>query len=478
VRYEPVARLGRGGMGVVDLARDDDGRDVACKRLTLHGSAADVDRARRRIRREAEVLAGLQHPNVVRLVDVVDEGGEVVLVMPYLTGGTLADRVGHHGPAPAEEVERLADALLGALAAAHRAGVVHRDIKPANVLFDQAGTPHLADFGVAATRDVTDGLTAAGTVVGTPAFMAPEQARGDVAGQAADVFSLGATLLFAATGEGPYGRGDPRLLLHRAAKGKVDPVPRALPPRLRRRLQQMLDPRPDRRPTAAALAGGPDGTVALPPARPGRGRLVAGAAALGALALVGVGIALAVTRTGDGAVVAAEDVGERTTPTTAPCVPLPYRPCGGPDAPNTDGVSCLPGHDDYDGDPATGCEAGPDGLVDGTPLVDRIEATIVPRDDVDRFSVEVQDRWQLLCDGVLTLSLTAPEGMTLRLEVFDRSGEELLGEAVSTGGLPGEVVLPEPSCARDDSTTLLAVVRPVGSDRVAEPYVLERHGSW
>jgi hypothetical protein len=141
-------------------------------------------------------------------------------------------------------------------------------------------------------------------------------------------------------------------------------------------------------------------------------------------------------------------------------------------------VACLPGYDDYDDDPATGCEAEPDGLVDGTPLLDRIEATIVPRDDVDRFSVAVQDRWQLLCDGVLTLTLTAPEGMTLRLEIFDRSGEDLLGEAVSTGGLPGEIVLPEPSCARDDSTTLLAVVRPVGSDRVAEPYVLERHGSW
>jgi eukaryotic-like serine/threonine-protein kinase len=481
VRYEPVARLGRGGMGVVDLARDDDGRDVACKRLTLHGSAADVDRARRRIRREAEVLAGLEHPNVVRLLDVVDEGGEVVLVMPYLTGGTLADRVGHHGPAPAEEVERLAEALLGALAAAHRAGVVHRDIKPGNVLFDQAGTPHLADFGVAATRDVTDGLTAAGTVVGTPAFMAPEQARGEDAGQAADVFSLGATLLFAATGEGPYGRGDPRLVLHRAAKGRVGTVPRTLPPRLRRLLQQMLDPRADRRPTAAALAGGPEGTVALPAARPGRRRLLVGAGAVAVLALLGVGIALAGSRGGDRVVEAAdvgEAAGEETTPTTAPCVPLPYRPCGGADAPNTDGVACLPGYDDYDGDPATGCEAAPDGLVDGTPLIDRIEGTIVPRDDVDRFSVEVEDRWQLLCDGVLTLTLTAPEGMTLRLEVFDRSGEVLLGEAVSTGGLPGEVVLPEPSCARDDSTTLLAVVRPVGSDRVAEPYVLEREGSW
>jgi eukaryotic-like serine/threonine-protein kinase len=174
--YERVARLGRGGMGVVDLARRADGTEVALKRLTLHGSAFDMARARQRIRREAEALVGIDHPNVVRLLEVLDgdpddddgdgdgsTGGhdEVVLVMPYLPGGTLADRVGHHGPAPAPEVDRLADALLGGLAAAHRAGVIHRDVKPANVLFDAAGEPQLADFGVAAHRDVTDGLTAA-----------------------------------------------------------------------------------------------------------------------------------------------------------------------------------------------------------------------------------------------------------------------------------------------------------------------------
>jgi hypothetical protein len=486
--YERVARLGRGGMGVVDLARRADGTEVALKRLTLHGSAIDMARARQRIRREAEALAGIDHPNVVSLLEVLDgpddgDGSsgspdEVVLVMPHLPGGTLADRVGHHGPAPAPEVDRLADALLSGLAAAHRAGVIHRDIKPANVLFDAAGEPQLADFGVAAHRDVTDGLTAAGTVVGTPAFMAPEQARGEPADAAADVFSLGATLLFAATGEGPYGRGDPRLLMDRAARGRVRPIPRSLPPALRRRLRAMLDPRPGRRPTAAALAGGPDGTVALPAARATRRRRRAVAVAV--VALLGSGVlagAVAVRAgSGDGAD-AAQPAAVPAPPTTAPCVPLPYRPCGGVDAPNTDGVRCTAGFEDYDGDPATGCEAGPDGLPDGTPLVDRIEGTIVPRDDVDRFTVEVEDRWQLLCDGVLTLTLTAPEGMALRLEVLDRAGERLLGEAISTGE-PAEVSLPEPSCFQDDSTTLQAVVSPVGSDRVGDPYLLERRGSW
>jgi serine/threonine protein kinase len=187
-------------MGVVDLGRAADGSEVALKRLTLHGSADEISRARQRIEREAAVLTRLNHPNIVELLDVVEEGDEVTLVMPYLTGGTLADRVNEHGPAPTAEVTRLAHLLSSALSDAHRADVVHRDIKPGNVLFDREGNPHLADFGVASSRDDTEGLTVVGTVVGTPAYMAPEQARGELAGRPADVFALGATLLFAATG--------------------------------------------------------------------------------------------------------------------------------------------------------------------------------------------------------------------------------------------------------------------------------------
>jgi serine/threonine protein kinase len=152
-------------MGVVDLGRGPDGAEVALKRLTLYGSADDIARARQRIEREAEVLSRVHHPNIVELLDVVEEGDEVTLVMAYLTGGTLADRVVRHGPAPADELHRLGDALASALAEAHRAGVVHRDIKPGNVLFDAAGVPHLADFGVASSRDDTAGLTAVGTGV-------------------------------------------------------------------------------------------------------------------------------------------------------------------------------------------------------------------------------------------------------------------------------------------------------------------------
>ena len=319
MRYERVARIGRGGMGVVDLGRRPDGTEVTLKRLTLYGSAEDIARARQRIEREAEVLTRVRHPNIVELLEVVEEGDEVTLVMAYLTGGTLADRVARHGPAPADEVYRLADALGSALAEAHRAGVVHRDLKPGNVLFDAAGVAHLADFGVASSRDDTAGLTAIGTVVGTPGFMAPEQARGEPAGQAADVFALGATLLFAATGEGPYGRGAGDLLMVRAAQGKVRPIPRDLPAPLRHRLQAMLDPRPERRPSAAALVGGPAGTSVKKTVVRRRRRWPEWAAAgfVGASALL-VGVVVAAHETGD-----APPVAGPTTTTDCAALPVP-----------------------------------------------------------------------------------------------------------------------------------------------------------
>ena len=259
-----MRRLGRGGMGVVDLAVDRSGHPVALKRLALHGSADEMARARQRIRREAQALGALDHPNIVPLLEVVDEDDDVVLVMPYLSGGTLGEYVRGRGAVSPAGVHYLADALLGALAAAHRAGIVHRDIKPANVLFDADGRPYLTDFGVATMRGATSGLTGTEMVIGTPEYMAPEQARGERATAASDVFSLGATLRFAATGEPPFGRGDGRVVLHRAAEGKVEPIPHSVPRDLRRRLEPMLDRRPERRPTAAAARGAADDTGVLP----------------------------------------------------------------------------------------------------------------------------------------------------------------------------------------------------------------------
>jgi hypothetical protein len=476
--YDLIARLGRGGMGVVDLARDEDGNKVALKRLTLQGSASEIARSRQRLLREADVLRKLHHPNVVGLLDVVDEGDEIVLVMPYMSGGSLAERVAQHGPAPADEVERQARRLLGALASAHRAGIIHRDIKPANVLFDERGEPCLADFGVALSRDQTQGLTVAGMVVGTPGFMAPEQARGDAVSPATDVFSLGATLLFAATGDGPYGQGDPGLLMVRAASGKVDRVPKDLPGSLRRLLRSTLDPRPERRPSAAALAG--DGTAlrTMALARPEWSRrswAIAGGCA--ALALVVVGLALNRSDDGPGDSDATNIDGAAPGQSESDCVDLPYQPCGqDAPAPHTDGTDCIDDHDDYDGDWQNGCEADPDDQ-DGRTLDTSIEANIVPGDDVDTYPMEVQDNLQLTCVGTVEIMLEAPPGIVLSLDLLDRDGG-VIDSATSTAETPAVITLGEAQCGGDDKITLDVVVRAVGGDRVATDYVLTRSGDF
>jgi hypothetical protein len=475
--YEVEGQLGRGSTGVVELARAPDGTRVALKRLALHGSVEELARARARIRREAEVLGRLDHRAIVELLDVVDDGDDLVLVMPWLQGGSLADRVRADGPLEAGEVEHLADHLLAALAAAHRAGVVHRDVKPANVLFDADSRPLLADFGVASAREVTAGLTEAGGALGTPGFLSPEQARGEPAGPGADVFSLGATLRWALTGAGPYGKATAGrdVLLWRAARGKVDRCPRSVPAPLRRRIDAMLDPRPARRPTAAALAGGPDGTdEAVPAATRPRRWIVAAALLAGFLLLAPIVITATSGRGRSAGAVATTTT--TTGAATAPCTPRRYQPCGADPAPGTNGTRCVDLRADYDGDEDNGCEALPDQL-DGTRLDDRVRPTIVPAGDVDEFEVVVDDGPQVLCDGEVRFTLTAPDGITLHLEVLAADGRSL-GEVTSAAGVAAPLVVGEPDCGGDDGQTLTARVEAVGSDRTAAPYLLERSGNW
>ena len=479
--YSLLQRLGRGGMGVVDLAVDRDGRPVALKRLALQGSAAEMHAARMRVRREAEVLGVLDHPHIVPLLDVVDDGDDIVLVMPYLSGGTLNQLVTAHGPMPPAYVGQLADALLDALATAHRAGIVHRDIKPANVLFDDAGRAYLTDFGVALMRGATSGLTATEVVIGTPEYMAPEQARGERATPASDVFSLGATLRFAATAEPPFGRGDARIILHRAAEAKIEPLPSSLPRQLRHRLDPLMAKRPERRPTAAAARGnGADTpTLAGRPRRAGRargGRLwpaVAGASAVLAVALVATAFAL--VRRDDHATANGPPTTERTATTLPACTPLPYEPCGKAPAPFTNGRACIDEHADYDGERADGCEAAPDSL-DGTTLDHPISANLVPATDVDRYPFHLTQHFKLFCNGSVDIVLTAPAGVAMRLEVDE--GGDSRGSAVSTNGSPATVNLQPDSCFGGPGADMVAVVSWVGSARSGADYVLERHGSW
>lgn len=492
--YTTIRRIGRGATGVVDLARDDDGREVALKRLSFTGTPEELAKARQRFQREAEVLRSLDHPAIVGLLDVYEDGDDLVLVMDHMAGGNLSQRIRDHGPMAPDEVRALGDRLLAGLASAHRSGVVHRDVKPANVLFDLDDNAALADFGSAVHRDITAGLTASEMVVGTPGYMAPEQARGEPVTSAADVFSLGATLRYAATGEGPFGVGDPRVLMLRASAGRTEKLPRHLPVELRRWLDSMTDPSPVRRPTAAAAGSGPAGTNPSPVVhrarhgvRIGRKRLSTSALLAGLVALVAfAGIAGLVIDAGSGRGPLREPgdatpLPSTTSPSSPPeptCVPLPYQPCGEEPAPNTDGVACIGGHGDFDGDATNGCEAVPDDNVDGMELDGEVTGNIVPADDVDEYSLHLVDNFQLRCDGRATVTLTSPEGSIHRVTVIGEDGDEL-GTAISSSGTPGVIVLREPNCFHDDTTTVtIRVAAEPGSVPTSDSYTLTASGSY
>jgi WD40 repeat protein len=202
--YEILAELGRGGMGVVYRARQTAlGRTVALK-MILAGAHAGAE-ARRRFRAEAGVAAALQHPNIVQVHEVGEAGGLPYFSLEFCPGGSLADRL-RGEPLPPEEAARLTETLARAVQAAHVAGIVHRDLKPANVLLAGDATPKISDFGLAKRLDGQPRQTASGALVGTPSYMAPEQAGGKTraVGPAADVYALGAILYELLTGRPPF----------------------------------------------------------------------------------------------------------------------------------------------------------------------------------------------------------------------------------------------------------------------------------
>ncbi len=210
-RYEVLGEIGRGGMGVVYKARDRTlNRWVALK--TLRGGDGAGPQELQRFRVEAEAAARLQHPNIVQIYEVGDHDGLPFLALEYVEGCSLEEHLGGK-PQPAREAAALAEVLARAVHHAHQRGIVHRDLKPGNVLLDEAhglqpagfGAPKIADFGLAKLLGDGPGHTRTGAVLGTPAYMAPEQAAGrnDV-GPAADVYALGAVLYEALTGRPPF----------------------------------------------------------------------------------------------------------------------------------------------------------------------------------------------------------------------------------------------------------------------------------
>ncbi|WP_431996982.1 serine/threonine-protein kinase [Streptomyces fungicidicus] len=364
-RYQLEARLGRGGMGVVWRATDQLlGRGVAVKELPLDEtlSATDARRQRDRTLREARALAQLSHPHIIVVHDVVEDDERPYIVLELIDGPSLADRITDQGPVDAMEAARIGIDLLGALRAAHTAGVLHRDLKPANVLLEN-GTDRvvLTDFGIARVSGATT-LTETGSFVGSPEYTAPERMSGARTGPEGDLWSLGALLCTALSGESPFRRDSLGGVLHAVVVDEIRPPAQAGPilPVVRgllerdpdRRLdadraERMLrafretgrtpesappgllppDREPPRRRTPAwreEAGGRPPGSPGARPVRrpPTRGALVA---ALAVAAMAGAGVSAAALllqdRGGDGG---------GTPSSTAPRTPAAQSPSGSP----------------------------------------------------------------------------------------------------------------------------------------------------
>ncbi|MFE0422044.1 serine/threonine-protein kinase, partial [Streptomyces sp. NPDC058953] len=218
--YRLLGRLGAGGMGVVYLARAADG-DLAAIKVIQPDFAAEPS-FRARFRREVATARRVRSPWVVPVLDADTEAGAPWLATAFVPGPSLAEAVVECGPLPPEAVRVLGKVLARALTEVHAAGLVHRDVKPGNVLLAMNG-PRLIDFGIArSTSAEATELTSAGVVVGTPGFLAPEQARADTVGPAADIFSLACVLAYAATGRPPFGSGAVDALLYRTVHDAPD----------------------------------------------------------------------------------------------------------------------------------------------------------------------------------------------------------------------------------------------------------------
>jgi eukaryotic-like serine/threonine-protein kinase len=248
-RYEVERTLGGGGMAVVYLARDGElGRPVALK--VLAENLADDAELRQRFVREARLAARLSHPNVVRVYDAGEEDGRPYIVMECVDGESLAELLRREGALAADRVAELGTQACAGLEHAHRAGLVHRDVKPANLLLTEDGTLKVADFGIAHAVGGTR-VTEVGTVLGTAAYLSPEQALGDAVTPASDLYSLGTCLYELLAGEPPYGR---ETLGELFSRREVCPPPRlrGVPHELAAAVMRCLERDPRDRPASAA----------------------------------------------------------------------------------------------------------------------------------------------------------------------------------------------------------------------------------
>jgi serine/threonine protein kinase/tetratricopeptide (TPR) repeat protein len=304
--YEIEAPIGAGAMGEVFRARDTRLHRTVAIKVLPHDRVADPDR-KRRFLQEARAASALNHPNIVVIYDISSEAGTDFLVMEYVRGKNLKDLITPQG-LPFADVCRYGAQISSALAAAHAAGIVHRDIKPANIMVTPEGQVKVLDFGVAKLTEPVNAegetrtqiqLTTPGIVVGTVAYMSPEQTRGENLDGRSDIFSLGSVLYEAATGRLPFQGASMLAVMHEIAT-RVPPAPSGLhadlPPEFDRVVERALAKnRQDRYASAAelgavlqVLAGpSPSLTVPVAQARPKRWWRLAGAAAVAALLIAG-----------------------------------------------------------------------------------------------------------------------------------------------------------------------------------------------
>jgi eukaryotic-like serine/threonine-protein kinase len=278
-RYRLVSRIASGGMGTVwravDVVLD---RPVAVK--TLSEALGEDAKFVERFRREARAAAGLSHPNVASVYDYGEDGSTPFIVMELLDGETLAGRMARSGRIPPAEAAGIAARVAAALQAAHDAGVVHRDVKPGNVMLTRSGGVKVMDFGIAATAWAAP-LTATGTTMGTASYLSPEQASGERATPASDVYSLGCVLYEMLTGQAPFPGETPVAVATAHVQSRVVPVRQLapqVPPSLAAACERALEKDPASRPPSAGafasmLAAGSGGA-----GEAGRGSKGSGAA--------------------------------------------------------------------------------------------------------------------------------------------------------------------------------------------------------
>ncbi len=255
-RYRLAYKLGGGGMGAVWLAQDTlMGRKVAVKQVisTVHLNEQKAREVRNRAMREGRIAAQLSSPHAISMQDVAIEDGEPWLVMEYLPSRSLAQALNTADSLPPYEVAQVGAQIADALTEAHEAGIVHRDIKPGNILIADRGRAlgivKISDFGISRAKGDVEASDSS-VITGTPAYFAPEVARGQDPTEASDVFSLGATLYTAIEGRPPFDIDqDSIALLHRVARGQIIAPSRSED--LTEPLLHMLEPDPSRRPTMA-----------------------------------------------------------------------------------------------------------------------------------------------------------------------------------------------------------------------------------